>query len=289
MSDLNGKVAVVTGGASGVGRATSVLLAHRGARVVVADVNGEGADDVAATIGDGAVACRADVAREEDVVAMIDLAVTRFGRIDILHNNAALTGAGDLHAWRVDTDLRGMDVEVWDRMMQINLRGPMLGCKHALPYMVDQRAGVIVNTTSVAGDRGQPFRYAYGTSKGALSTLTLYVATGYGRFGVRCNAVAPGVIRTPASSFVSEETMQDMLRHHPATRLSEAEDIARVVAFLCSDESASINGQVIATDGGLACHMPYYADIVERTKEPAFAISDQTGPAAPTARPGSTE
>jgi NAD(P)-dependent dehydrogenase (short-subunit alcohol dehydrogenase family) len=258
-----------------------MLLAERGARVVVADINRDGAEQVVASIGDSAISCCADVAREEDVAAMIELGVTRFGRIDILHNNAALTGAGDLHAWRVDTDLRGMDVEVWDRMMQINLRGPMLGCKHALPHMVDQRSGVIVNTTSVAGDRGQPFRYAYGTSKGALSTLTRYVATGYGRFGIRCNAVAPGVIRTPASSFVSEETMQDMLRHHPATRLSEAEDIARVVAFLCSDESASINGQVIATDGGLACHMPYYADIVERTTEPAFALSDNAGFASP--------
>lgn len=261
MGRLENKVAVVTGAASGIGRATAFALAAAGARVVAADLNETGAVKVAEVItreGGSASGIGADVGVEADVVAMIDAAVSRFGGLDILHNNAA---ASDPETILRDTDITTLDVDVWDRTLAVNLRGPMLGCKHAIPRMLERGSGAIVNTSSTSGLSGDLARAAYGASKAGLNALTWYVATSYGKRGIRCNAVAPGPVATPAfEANVTPEQRASYLSHVPSRDLGRPEDIANVVVFLASDESAYVNGHVLAADGGMTRHLPNYAD-----------------------------
>ena len=195
---LTGKVAIVTGAASGIGRATALALAAEGAAVVLADLSGDGAERVAREITDAggrALAQLTDVGDESSIAAMVEAAVKTFGGLDVLHNNAAATEPTLLSG---DLELTSMDVAIWDRTLAINLRGPMLGCKHAIPRMLERGGGVIVNTSSAAALAGDLVRSAYGASKAGLDALTRYVATQYGKRGIRCNSIAPGVIATPA-------------------------------------------------------------------------------------------
>ena len=260
---LVGKVAVVTGAASGIGRATALALAREGAGVVVADLSLDGAERVVAEIaaaGGRAAAQRADVADEASVAAMVDAAVARFGGLDVLHNNAAASDAATIGA---DGEVTALDVATWDRAFAVNLRGPMLGCKHAIPRMLARGGGSIVNTTSVAGLTGDVARTAYGCSKAGLEMLTRYVATQYGRRGVRCNAIAPGVISTPALvANVPPEQIAVYEGNTPSPRLGSPDDIAAAVVFLASDASAFVNGQTLLVDGGLMAHHPTYAEFV---------------------------
>jgi NAD(P)-dependent dehydrogenase (short-subunit alcohol dehydrogenase family) len=260
---LAGKVAIVTGAASGIGRATALLMAREGAAVVVADLNGAGANTVANEIeaaGGRAVGQAADVADEASVVAMIEAAAKHFGGLDVLHNNAA---ASDPALMSRDGDVADLDIAVFDRTLAVNLRGPMLGCKHAIPRMLARGGGAIVNTSSAAALVGDPVRTAYGASKAGLDSLTRYVATQYGKRGIRCNSIAPGVIATPAlAANVPPEMIAIYERSHLTPRLGKPEDIAAAVVFLASDDAAFITGQTISVDGGLLAHHPAFGEFL---------------------------
>lgn len=259
--DFAGKVAIVTGSGSGIGRASATRLALAGAKVLVADLNLEGAEETVAQItaaGGEASAQHADVGDEASISAMVAAAVERYGSLHLLHNNAA-----DVMIIQRDGDVVGMDVEVWDRTMQVNLRGPMLGCKHAIPHMLAAGGGAIVTTSSTSGQFGDLSRVAYGVSKAGIDSLTRYVATLYGKQRIRCNAVAPGVVKTPAlTANVPADQIALFARNHLTPEMGEPQDIAEVVAFLLSDAAAFITGQVINVDGGLVCHTPLYSEFV---------------------------
>jgi NAD(P)-dependent dehydrogenase (short-subunit alcohol dehydrogenase family) len=254
---LAGKVAIVTGAASGIGRATALALAREGAAVVVADLNAEGAKRVAGEIegaGGRAHAQPADVSSEPSVVAMVAAAVERFGGLDVLHNNAALTDPAVMAA---DGEITSLALDTLERTLAVNLRGPLLGCKHAIPRMLERGGGSIVNTSSAAALAGDLVRTAYGISKAGVDSLTRYVATQYGKRGIRCNSIAPGVIATPAlAANVPKELLAVYERSHLTPRLGRPEDIAALVVFLASDESAFLTGQTLCADGGLLAHHP---------------------------------
>jgi NAD(P)-dependent dehydrogenase (short-subunit alcohol dehydrogenase family) len=259
---LAGRVAIVTGAASGIGRATAAALAREGAAVVVADLNADGAKRVAGEIeaaGGRAFAQATDVSSEPSVAAMVAAAVDRFGGLDVLHNNAALVDPAVMGA---DGEVTSLSLDTFERTLAVNLRGPLLGCKHAIPRMLDRGGGVIVNTSSAAALAGDLVRTAYGVSKAGLDALTRYVATQYGKRGIRCNSIAPGVIATPAlAANVPAELIAVYERSHLTPRLGRPEDIAEVVVFLATDAAAFITGQVLSVDGGLLAHHPAVAEM----------------------------
>lgn len=262
METLQGKVAVVTGGGGGIGRATALLLAARGARVTVTDVVKGAAQQVAAEIrgqGGEAAACDADVSREEDVQRIVQSTVEAFGGVDILVNNAAAVDAGTVSR---DIDVCNMEASLWDHVMAVNLRGPMLTCKYAIPRMLERGGGAVVNMSSLAGLAADVVMPAYAASKSGVNGLTRSIATRYGKQGVRCNAVAPGLtLSQGAVSRIPPEFVQMNLDSTPRDRLSEPEDIARVAVFLASDDAAMINGHIVPVDGGFLVHLPTFADV----------------------------
>ncbi len=264
MQRLEGKVAIVTGGGSGIGRATCHRLAAEGARVVVVDRDADRGNTVAEEIaaeGREAIAVEADVSSEEDIKGVVQTTVGRFGGIDILHNNAAATDPGTIG---IDVGLAEQTVDLWDRTMAVNLRGPMLGCLHAIPVMMERGGGAIVNTASTAGLIGDLQYTAYAASKAGLISLTRMVATQYGRFNIRCNAIAPGVVMTPAlMGTLSDDARARRVRHNLVPYIALPEQVAPVVAFLVSDEAAYITGEVIRVDGGALSHAPPYASRLE--------------------------
>ena len=257
---VEGKVAIVTGAASGIGRRTVSLFAEEGARVVVADLDQQGAEAVAEEIRAGgaeALARRVDVSREEDVADMVAAAVAEYGRLDILHNNAAMTALGE-HAH--DANLLEMTTEYWDRSFAVNLRGPMLGCKHAIPAMIRGGGGAIVNTSSNQSLSGDLSQFAYSAAKAGVNALTRSVATTYGREGIRCNTVAPGIIRTPSMEAACPPEMTEaIVASNLVPRAGEPNDIAQMVLFLASDDAAFVTGQLVSVDGGQLAHLPHYA------------------------------
>jgi NAD(P)-dependent dehydrogenase (short-subunit alcohol dehydrogenase family) len=259
---LKDKVAIVTGAASGIGAATAAALAAEGACVVLADINLDGARKQAASIaaeGARTAAVALDLGDPASVEAMIRFAVEQFGGLDILDNNAADTR---LSATR-DVGVEHTEIEVWDSLMRTNLRGTMLACKYAIPRMRARGGGSIINMSSGSGLTGALAPTAYGVSKAGIITLTQYVATQHGKEGIRCNAIAPGLIVTPATanSYSSGPFGEMMLRHHLTPRLGMPSDIAAAVVFLASDEAAFITGQTLCVDGGLLAHAPYHADM----------------------------
>ena len=261
MVRFDDRVAVITGAASGIGEATARLVASLGGAVVVADIDGARAGAVADEIvddGGRATASTTDVSSEDQVEAMIETAIDVFGRLDVLHNNAAALGPDALGR---DRDVVEMDVELWDRTQAITLRGVMLGCKHALPHMIAQGSGAIVNTASTAGQAGDFGRSAYGAAKAGVENLTRSVATMHGHHGVRCNAVAPGLVLSPAAlAQLSEDQLAGFARHRLLAHTGEPVDIAWMVAFLASDQARYITGQTINVDGGALAHVASYAD-----------------------------
>jgi NAD(P)-dependent dehydrogenase (short-subunit alcohol dehydrogenase family) len=186
----------------------------------------------------------------------VQAAVDAFGGLDILHNNAAIT-APDVMA--ADTNAVDIDFEVWDRVMAVNLRGYLAGCKYAIPVMAGRGGGSIVCTASGAAQAGDVVRIAYGCSKGAIITLVKYVATQHAHQGIRCNAIAPGLVKTPALMQVAPELL-DILRRHILTDHLEADDIAEMALYLASDASRRVTGQTFNVDGGYYVHQPSYAD-----------------------------
>ncbi|MBO2453692.1 SDR family oxidoreductase [Actinomadura barringtoniae] len=253
-----GRVALITGAGSGIGRACALRLAAEGAAVVIADVNARSAEETARLVTKehgSALAVPADVSDEPAVRSMMTRTLEAFGRLDVLHNNAAVLSRD---VYGRDLDLTDMDVDVWDRTFQVSLRGAMLCVKHAVPHMGPGAA--IVNTSSVSALVGDTDHAAYGSAKAALVSFTRYVATMYGDRGIRCNAIAPGLVLTDIARHVMTT---DMLAEKAAERLlpdpCEPEDVAALVAFLASSEARCITGQTIVIDGGTTAHRPEHA------------------------------
>lgn len=238
---LQDKVAVITGAASGIGAETARRMAAEGASVVLGDVNEAALDEVASEIG--GVAKRTDVTVEADVRALIDEALSRHGRLDILHNNAVMSIPDD-------SDVVATPDHAWRATFDVVIMAAAYGCRAAIPAMTESGGGSIINTSSLAAHNASG-RIAYGSCKAALETFTLYVAGMFGGEGVRCNAVAPGAVRTQGMEAIfTPEQLAGMGAANSLGRIAVPRDIADVVVFLASDESSYVSGQVIAINGG---------------------------------------
>lgn len=261
MARLDGKIALVTGSASGIGRACALRMAAEGATVTIADINDEGAAKVANEIkaaGGSAYAVHCDITSERSIRDAIEGAAARSGRLDILHNNAAFVTP---EIFAQDIDILTLSTENWDAVMQGTLRGTMLGCRYAVIEMLKNGGGSIINTSSMYGMGAFNRQVSYGVSKGAINTLTQYVATRFGRKGIRCNAVAPSMIDTPLLRSVIPQGLLDANMEATLTPfLGTVDDVAATVVFLASDEARYLTGQIIRVDGGTTAHLPTYTD-----------------------------
>ncbi len=246
---LEGKVALVTGGSSGIGRASALAFAGKGAKVVVADVQVKGGEETVRMIKDTgreAIFVKADVSKASDVETLINTAVRKYSRLDCAHNNAGIEG--------VSASTTDCTEENWDRVIGINLKGVWLCMKYEIPQMLKQGGGAIVNTSSVAGLVG--FRYipAYCASKGGIISLTRAAALEYADRGIRINAVCPGVIRTPMVERLTggkKEFEEQYIKIEPVGRLGTSEEVAEAVVWLCSDAASFVVGHPMVVDGGL--------------------------------------
>jgi len=247
---LNGRVAVITGAANGIGRATAVIFAREGAKLVLADVNEEGLDETQGRVkgeGGDVVARVTDVAVEEEVKKLIQLALKRYAQIDILCNNAGISGGL--------SKLKEQDADEWRRVFEVNVMGAVYGTKYVAPHMEGRKYGAIVNTASVAGVRSGAGGNAYSASKAAIINLTQTAACDLGGYNVRVNAVCPGLIETamtkPLFDYAREKGKEDKLGYRcELRRYGEPEEVARAILFLASDEASYITGQALPVDGG---------------------------------------
>jgi NAD(P)-dependent dehydrogenase (short-subunit alcohol dehydrogenase family) len=261
MGRLSGKVAIVTGSAHGIGRASAVIMAREGAKICVADLNGDGATSVAAEInkaGGQAIAFKVDIGIEEQIQTMVAATVAAFGGVDILQNTAAATGAEHVMA---DKLIHEADAAVWAKSCTVTLIGTMLCCKHVIPEMLKRGKGSIVNISSTAGIVGQTFVPSYGATKAGVHSISQYVVCQYGRQGIRANTIAPGLILTPATEQLGADFLRICAENCVAGENGVPEDIGYVAAFLVSDEARYLTGQHIPVDGGQIMHTPMFADV----------------------------
>ena len=258
---LKGKVALITGAAQGIGADTAKLFAERGAFVVLADIDATGVERVAAGItsaGGQASAAALDVTDETAIAAVVASILGQHGRIDILFNCAALQGEAQRSR---DLDVVKLDAVVWDAAMAVNARGPMLMCKHVLPHMIAAGSGSIIHAASGFGLLGEVTLTSYGASKAALINLSRFVATQYGKQGVRSNVIAIGFVLTENAIESTPPVVKEiLLSHHLTAELGEPRDVSNVVAFLASEQSRFINGALIPVDGGFTAHQPSMVD-----------------------------
>lgn len=257
------KVVIVTGAGRGLGRATVELLAGEQATVVVADLDGEEAENVAGLIragGGRSIAIAVDVAAADDVRRMVETASAEFGQIDILVNNAAITGPF--------TDVINYPEGDWDRVLAVNLTGPFLCSKAVLPLMQARGVGSIVNVSSVSGVLGHEKQSAYNASKHGLVGLTRCVAQEYGKYGIRANAVCPTGMNTPMTTTMYSGG-RDLAETAPAAaqtafgRLAEPVEVARAIAFLAGDGAGFVTGAVLMVDGGTTAMQPAYYQLAD--------------------------
>ncbi|MBI5188310.1 MAG: 3-oxoacyl-[acyl-carrier-protein] reductase, partial [Nitrospirae bacterium] len=243
--DFNGQVAIVTGGARGIGKAIAEGFAKKGVNLAIADVNIEAAKETAAELtqhGVKTIALKLDVSNSGEVKKAFEEVLNEFGRIDILINNAGITRDGLI--------LR-MKEEDWDAVIDINLKGVFLCSREAVKTMSKQRYGRIVNITSVAAFMGNPGQANYSASKAGMVGLTKTIAKEYASRGITVNAVAPGFIKTAMTDALSENVKQEMMNMIPTGRFGAVEDVANAVLFLSSPDSGYITGQVIHVNGGM--------------------------------------
>lgn len=260
MDRLTGKVALVTAGAGRIGAATARRLAAEGARVMIADIQGDKAQALAREIGPSAAATAFDAADVAQVERVVEETAARFGGLDVLHNNVAYLPP-DLST--LDVDVVSTSFEVWDRTMAINLRSYFAACKFAIPHMIAAGGGSIINTSSCAALGGDTMMVGYAASKAAILALTRSVATQHGRQNIRCNAVAPGTVSDAAMEEALPEYTRLSRRHVALNRLGRGEDVAALVAFLASDESFYLTGECIRIDGGFMARLPHVADVAD--------------------------
>jgi NAD(P)-dependent dehydrogenase (short-subunit alcohol dehydrogenase family) len=247
---LDGKVALITGAGSGMGREAAALFAAEGARVVISDVVEEAGEAAAGEIrsnGGEAAFVRADVSRSEDAAAMVRFAAETFGGLHILYNNAGIFLADD--GGTVETS-----EEVWDRVVAVNLKGVWLGCKHGIPAMLESGGGSIINVASFVAIMGAATaQIAYTATKGGVLSMTREIAVEYARRGIRANALCPGPIETPllAELLSDPERRARRMVHIPIGRLGQAQEIARAALWLASDDSSLMTGAALVVDGGV--------------------------------------
>jgi NAD(P)-dependent dehydrogenase (short-subunit alcohol dehydrogenase family) len=247
---VDGKIALVTGAGSGIGRATALVFAREGAKVLVADVVVDGGEETVRQIkaaGGEALFIKADMAKAAEVEAMVQKAVTTYGRLDCAHNNAGIEGATGRTA-----DYREED---WDRVIRVNLTGVWFCMKHEISQMLKQGGGAIVNTASDAGLLGVPQMPAYVASKHGVVGLTKTAALEYAKSGIRVNAVCPGVIKTPMVERITSQRAgraERMAAAEPVGRMGKPEEIAEAVVWLCSEAASFVTGLPMSVDGGIA-------------------------------------
>jgi NAD(P)-dependent dehydrogenase (short-subunit alcohol dehydrogenase family) len=242
---LANKVALITGGGSGIGKATCALFAREGAKVVVVDLKKEAAEATANEVGGKAFA--ADVSKAKDAEAMVAFAEKSFGRLDVIFNNA-----GVFHPQ--DDSVTNTTEEIWDFVINVNLKGVFLGCKYAIPAMLRAGGGSIINTASFVAVMGAAApQIAYTASKGGVLSMTREIAVEFARRNIRANALCPGPVETPllAELLSDPARRQRRLVHIPPGRFARAEEMAHAVVFLASDESSYVNGSTFLVDGGI--------------------------------------
>ena len=251
--NLSGRVAIVTGAANGIGAATAVALAAEGARVVVADVvTGDATVAAVRAVGGEAIAVHCDVADPEQVAAMVDTAVQRLGGLDVLVNNAGVGGGS--------TPLHELDLDDWNRTLAVNLTGPFLCTRAAMPHLLASGRGRIINIASTYGLIGAPLAPAYCATKGAIVNLTRQLAVDYSDKGIRVNAICPGYIDTdlgghrssmsPDQASAAHERREAAAARQPIGRQAQTDEVASVVVFLAGDDSSFMTGSIVTVDGG---------------------------------------
>lgn len=256
MRRLEGRTAIITGGASGIGAASARLFVAEGARVLVADMQRERGEALARSLGDAAAFRAVDVTREADVKGAVDEAVSRWGRLDCIYNNAGFGGALG--------PIEQTSVADFDLTFDVLVKGVFLGIKHAAPVMKAQRSGAILSTASVAGLQTGHSPHLYSVAKAAVIHLTRSVALELGEYGIRVNCICPGVIATPLAAGrpdVSEAGLaklkQALGKSQPLGRIGDPEDIARAALWLASDESSFVTGHAQVVDGGAFAGRPW--------------------------------
>lgn len=269
MISFKDKIAVVTGGAAGIGAATVRQLARLGAAVVIADVDAAAAAALVDSLGhEGLQASFAptDVLVEADIEAAIDFAVSSYGGLDILHNNAGIP-----RTRAPDAEIADMTADMWRMTLDGHLTSAMLGCKYAIPHMRRRGGGAIVNTSSGGALAATVDLAAYSAAKAGLHALTREVAVAYGRDNIRCNAVVPGAVLTARGrATLPSEILKMFADETPLPYLAEPEDIANVVVYLASHEARMITGQAILADGGMLSTLPYWATKLRAARGEAF-------------------
>lgn len=243
---LENKTAVITGGTSGIGKATAELFSREGARVAVVGRSEEKGNSIVEEInskGGQAIFVQCDVSKDEDARKMAEQVIKEFGQIDILYNNAGIAEFGTVHETEEDN---------WNKVIDINLKGVYLCSRYVIPHMQKQKKGSIINTASIAGIIGYPGAAAYCASKGGVHNLTKAMALDYGPDGIRVNNICPGVIETPMTvgAYGSEEEVKKQAADYPIGRVGSPEDIAYAALFLASDESTFVTGTSLIVDGG---------------------------------------
>lgn len=238
---LQDKVAIVTGGASGIGEFTVREMLKQGAKVVIADFDDAGGQKLADELGEGVSFIHVDVSNEEQVEAMVKHSVDTFGKVDILFSNAGIGSTGSTHE---------LSLEDWNKTISVNLSGVFLCAKYALKEMVKQGSGSIVNCASILGHVGQAATASYTAAKGGVVNMTRALSVEYASQGIRVNAVCPGYINTPLLDQLDDATRKHLVSLHPLGRLGESHEVANAVVFLASDEASFVTGANLLVDGG---------------------------------------
>lgn len=263
MLGLKGKSALITGAAGGIGSEICRRFVREGIRIAIADISEERAVQLKnelETLGGTAIVVLVDLHSEESIKTMIEQASNAFGHLDVLIN-CAMETRQEISA--MDIDVLTMNVDAWKAMFEVNLYAGALACKHAIPGMIAGGGGVIVNFASTAGMLGEPTENGYGCSKAAVIQLTRSIATTYGKQGIRCNSISPGMIRHPRIEAALPPAIIDIVMDNQLVPYpSEPKHISGVAAFLVSDDSAFITGQNIVVDGGTNIHIPTLAQQV---------------------------
>jgi meso-butanediol dehydrogenase/(S,S)-butanediol dehydrogenase/diacetyl reductase len=251
MGKLDNRIAVITGAGSGIGAATARLFAAEGASVVIADIDEAAGQKIADELGPAGAYCKTDVRNPSQVAAMVKFTVDRFGRLDIIHNNAFYTTVGAVGE---------MSIDGWLKTISVTLSGVFYGMRFALPQMLAQGGGAIVNTASISGLFGDYRMGAYNAAKAGVVNLTKTAAIEYARKNIRVNAVCPGMIATPpvvnllAATRDPQRANKNAADSHAMGRLGKPEEIAKVVLFLASDDASFMTGSIVVADGGATAH-----------------------------------